>query len=249
MHGSKRGSQVFYRPLEAAIYWAGLATYREGILSAASTPRQLPDHFNCPRWDELRLCVERIYDAIVSGELPYGRDGITLNDPQLWDSPNLTVRHLDLKRWMQDHYPDQRPRFLFSRRERNIHPAITLATGHAMLIERQNLKVQLDHYCRELSRIREQHEELKNQHNSILGSNPEPMTDRAESTYLHIIGSMLELILGQSPSGIPYSCFKTQEAIVTALVAHHGGIMGITARTLNGKFSSARKKLRSASAQ
>ena len=59
---------------------------------------------------------------------------------------------------------------------------------------------------------------------------------------------MLTLMLGQSPSGIPYSSFKTQEALVSALVANYGGTMGITERTLNGKFANARKNVRSGTA-
>ena len=73
------------------------------------------------------------------------------------------------------------------------------------------------------------------------------MSDRAEATYLNIIGGMLELMLGQSPSGASYSSFKTQEAVVSALVAHYGNAMGIAERTLNGKFATARRRLRSAS--
>lgn len=53
-------------------------------------------------------------------------------------------------------------------------------------------------------------------------------------------------MLGQSPSGAPYSSFKTQEAVVSALVAHHHGVMGIAERTLNGKFATARRRLHSA---
>ena len=41
---------------------------------------------------------------------------------------------------------------------------------------------------------------------------------------------------------------RAQEAIVTALLAHYGGTMGITERTLNGKFANARKNVRSAAA-
>ncbi|MCO3689670.1 hypothetical protein FA138_29825, partial [Pseudomonas aeruginosa] len=50
--------------------------------------------------------------------------------------------------------------------------------------------------------------------------------------------------LGQSPGGMPYSNFRTQEAIVSALIAHHSGAMGIAERTLNGKFALARRKIR-----
>jgi len=67
---------------------------------------------------------------------------------------------------------------------------------------------------------------------------------RAETTYLNIIGAMLELMLtGQSPSGIRYSPFNTQDAVVSALTVHYGDRVGISERTLNGKFSKARKAL------
>nr|WP_067285873.1 hypothetical protein [Marinobacterium profundum] len=244
MHGSKSLSQVYYRPIEAAIRWAGLLAYENDILSTMSPPRHLPEKLYCPRSNELRLCTDRIYDAIVNGELPYGLDGITLNDPSLWDSSDLTIRHVDLKRWMRDHYPEQRPRFLFSRRERITHPVITLEAGQAMLIERQALKAQLKHCRREFVALQEQYDGLSKQSKTSPACDQYSISDRAECTYLHIIGSLLELMLGHSPSGMPYSSFKTQDAIVSALIANHSGIMGITERTLNGKFASARRKLR-----
>jgi hypothetical protein len=144
---------------------------------------------------------------------------------------------------MRDHYPEQRPGFLFSRSERLAHPCITLQTGQAMLVERQALKAELE-YCRR------QYQTLQEQYRSLLKKSQMPnacecgITDRAESTYQHIIGGMLDLMLAQSPGGTPYSSFKTQEAIVSALVAHHTGIMGITERTLNGKFAQARRTMR-----
>ena len=241
-------SKVFYRPIEAAIRWAGLWRYSQEILPSISFPRNLPETLDCPRWCELRLCTERIYDAILNGELPYGKDGITLNDESLLDSHELTVRHVDLKRWMQTHYPEHRPPFLFSRSERIAHPVITLEAGQAMLVERRALKTELEFSRRELLELKDRYEELLRISGTVSASSQCSLTDRAETTYLHIIGSMLELMLGHSPSGIPYSCFKTQEAVVNALVAHRSGTMGITERTLNGKFSSARKKLGSSNA-
>ena len=201
-----------------------------------------------PGWTELRLCTERIYDAIFNGELPYGCNGITQNDKVLWDSPDLTIRHVDLKRWMRDQYPEQRPAFLFSRRERIAHPIITLETGQAMLVERKALKAELKQCRRQLEMLQKQHHVLSNQIEVTPACNKYSITNRAESTYQHIIGGMLDLMLGQSPAGTPYSCFKTQEAIVSALIAHHDGVMGITERTLNGKFAQARRRMRSLTA-
>ncbi|MEL4887360.1 hypothetical protein N6P31_09785 [Pectobacterium betavasculorum] len=244
MHKDPPRSKVFYRPIEAAIRWAGLLRYKQDILSAISSLRCLPATLECPRWQELRLCNDRIYDALFNGDLPYGRDGITYDDESLLDSAELTVRHIDLKRWMRTHYPEHRPGFLFSRTERIAHPVITLETGQAMLIEREALKAELQHCHRQLQDLQERHDELLRQSSRIPACNHCPITDRAEATYLNIVGGMLDLMLGQSPAGIAYSTFRTQDAIVSALIAHYGGAMGIAERTLQGKFALARRKLR-----
>ena len=70
-----------------------------------------------------------------------------------------------------------------------------------------------------------------------------PLTQRAETTYLNIIGALLDLMLGKSPSGKPYSEFRSQEAIIDALLAHHKGKPGIAERTLAEKFAAAKRSL------
>jgi len=236
-------SQVYYRPIEAAIRWAGLLRFRHEILATIVSSRHLPATLDCPRSDELRLYTDRIYDAIFHGELPYGQNGITIDDKSLWDSPDLTIRHVDLKRWMLHHYPGQRPAFLFSRSERIAHPVITLEAGNALLVEREALKTQLEQCRRQLHTLQEQQ---KRQGQAPPTCTFCPLSDRAEGTYLHIIGAMLALMLGRSPSGTPYSSFNSQEAITSALIAHHGELMGISERTLQAKFAQARRKLQSA---
>lgn len=144
MHKNAPTSKVFYRPIEASIRWAGLLQYKHLILASISSPRDLPQTMECPRWNELRLYTERIYDGILNRELPFGRNGITLNDLALLEAPDLTVRHTDLKCWMRSHYPEHRPSFLFCRSERIAHPVITLETGQAMLVERLALKSALE---------------------------------------------------------------------------------------------------------
>lgn len=246
MNNNAPPSKVFYRPLEASIRWAGLLRFEHVILASISSPRNLPQSLDCPRWNELRLYTERIYDGILNGELPFGQNGITTLDSALFDSPDLTVRHIDLKCWMRQHYPEQRPGFLFSRSERIAHPFISLETGQAMLVERLAMKSALEQSKRQLHELQEKHDALLKQSPTIPACAQCPISDRAEATYLNIIGGMLELMLGHSPSGTPYSSFRTQEAVVSALVAHHRGAMGITERTLNGKFAEAKRRLRSA---
>jgi hypothetical protein len=72
-----------------------------------------------------------------------------------------------------------------------------------------------------------------------------PLPPRLEAAYLNIIGSMLALMLGESPAGKPHSVFEDQTAIVDALVANFGSIDGISKRNLDGKFAQANQKLRS----
>jgi hypothetical protein len=62
-------------------------------------------------------------------------------------------------------------------------------------------------------------------------------------TYLHIVGGLLTLLLGRTPSGQPYSRFQTQESIISAMIAHHGNKLGIAERTLEAKFAAARRTL------
>lgn len=247
MHKNTPTSKVFYRPIEASIRWAGLLRYEQVILALISTPRNLPQSLDCPRLGELRLYTERIYDGILNQELPFGQNGITVNDLSLLEEPDLTVRHTDLKCWMRTHYPEHRPSFLFCRCERIAHPVITMETGQAMLVERQALQSALEQSRHELHALQEQRDALLKQSMATPVCDQYPISDRAEATYLNIIGGMLELMLGQSPSGTPYSSFKTQEAVVSAMVAHHHGVMGIAERTLNGKFATARRQLRNAS--
>lgn len=246
MHKNSPVSKVFYRPIEASIRWAGLLRYQQLILASISSPRDLPQVMDFPRWNELRLYTERIYDGILNRELPFGQSGITRNDTALLDHPDLTVRHVDLKRWMRLHYPEHRPGFLFCRSERIVHPVITMETGQAMLVERQAMQSALEQSRRQLHDLQAQHKALLKQSSEAPACTKRPISDRAEATYLNIIGGMLNLMLGRSPSGTPYSSFKTQEAVVTALVAHHSGAMGIAERTLNGKFATARRRLLSA---
>lgn len=150
---------------------------------------------------------------------------------------------------MQNYYPEHRPGFLFSRAERISHPVITLETGQALLIERQALKAESSHYKRQFHELQELHHGLLKQCEQIPVCSECPITDRAETTYQNIIGAMLTLLLGQSPGGLPYSSFRTQESVVSALVAHYGGVMGITERTLNGKFALARRRMREAATE
>ena len=115
-------SKVSYRPIEAAIRWSDLMRFESRILHVIGD-KPIPDLQDFPRWPMLCLNTERIFDAIRNGDLSFGKNGITSNDPMLFDDPDLTVRHVDLKLWMSHFYPDQKPPFLFDVVERQLQPA------------------------------------------------------------------------------------------------------------------------------
>src|SRR3546814_19451450 len=108
MNNNAPTSKVFYRPIEASIRWAGLLRFEHVILASISSPRDLPQSLDCPRWGELRLYTDRIYDGILNGELPFGQNGITMRDIELIDSPDINVSHFDLKRWMSQRTEERR---------------------------------------------------------------------------------------------------------------------------------------------
>lgn len=234
-------SRVFYRPIEAAIRWSGLLRFETHILDAMSGTG-IPAADDFPRWPMLRLNAERIFDGVRNGELPYGKSGIASNDPALLDDPDLTVRHVDLKVWMTRFYPDQKPTFLFDDIERRLHPAISIDTVQTLLADREALKIRLAEMARSFDVLHERHRALCKQIEPRSAAEHE-VSPRSEATYLNIVGSLMGLLLGKSPSGKPYSSFQTMESVISALLAHHAGRPGMAERTLWAKLAQARRQV------
>lgn len=236
-------AKVYYRPIEAAIRWTGLARHEHKILGVLKA-RPIPEASEFPEWPALRLNTERIYDGIKNKELPHGVDGITTQRRSRVSASHLTVRHVDLKAWMIRYYPEQRPDFLFSHVEQQLAPqGISMDSVQALLIERDTLTARVEQTERKIAQLQSENKALL----AVRGSSnadAAPMSARAQTTYLHIVGSMLDLLLGTSPSGQPYSAFRTQESVITALVALHGDKLGIAERTLERQFAAARRQLR-----
>ena len=103
----------YYRPIEAAIRWCKL-TDKEPEIFGAMVPTDLqPSRSQFPMWPCLFANMDRLMDAIRHGELPGGRDGITVADPSGVAKHRLTIRHADLKKWMIENDVNPEPPFLF----------------------------------------------------------------------------------------------------------------------------------------
>lgn len=175
-----------------------------------------------------------IAEAIEDGSLPHGReDGHTVTG----DHVAYERRHFfgrDLRKWMEKAFPNEKPAFLFDDIEQNSHSAISADAYRALKAEKEKLAYRLENAKDEYKKLGQEKNELE-RINQSLQANIEKMnapSERAETTYLNIIGALLDLILGKSPVGQDHSVFNNQSAIIQSLLGYHEGKPGIAARTL-----------------
>lgn len=191
--------------------------------------------------------IRAIHAAIDAGELPTCReDGRKVDDHVAYGRRH--VYGLDLKEWAKSIAPTERPAFLFDDIERNTHPEITADTYRALKAERDSLVSQLEKSKSDARELRNQNNEVERL-NQSLQVTIEKMSvpgERAETTYLNIIGAMLDLMLGKSPGGQSHSVFSNQSAVIQALLGYHEGKQGIAARTLEEKFAEAKRSIKTA---
>ncbi|AZF10302.1 MULTISPECIES: hypothetical protein [Pseudomonas] len=237
-------TKLFYRPIEAALRWCNLIHHESEILKAAwLQPNNLPQLF-C-RWPSLQAAVEKIGDALRNGELPYGCLGISVPLGSYVEPYQLTIRHSDLRRWMEIHYPDHKPSFLFESGE-DAPAKVSLGTFLSLKADRDELsrafKAQqqlIQEILGELQSIGLERDDLK-----ALAKTNGQLSERSELTYHNIIGALVSLLLDHSPAGKPLSVFTNQAAIVDAIVARHKDVPGLSKRTLDEKFAVANRSLK-----
>ena len=189
--------------------------------------------------------IRAIHTAIDTGELPACREGGRKTD----DHVAYERRHvygLDLKEWAKTIAPTERPAFLFDDIERKTHSVINAESFQALQVDRDALAARLEKAKSEFPKLRQEKDELEriNQSLQAIVNKMNAPGERAETTYLNIIGAMLELMLGKSPGGQNHSIFSNQAAIIQALLGYHEGKQGIAARTLEEKFAEAKRSLR-----
>ena len=73
------------------------------------------------------------------------------------------------------------------------------------------------------------------------------VTEKQKNAYLNIIGALLGLLLGSSPSGLPYSQFQNQQSVIDGIHANYGDAPGLSLRNLQEKFAQAKRMLKASS--
>lgn len=237
-------AKLFYRPIDAALRWCNLTRYEAQIVQAGwSCPEELASLF--PQWPCLHAATEKIYDAIRNGELLYGCLGVSVPRGSEVEPCQLTIRHSDLRHWMQVYYPDQKPGFLFES-SRDAHEKVSIGTFLALQADRDTLLREvntLQHHLQDilvdLQAVGLERDDLK-----AMVKTHGPLSERSEITYQNIIGVLVKLFLDHSPAGKPLSVFKNQAAIVDAIIARHKDVPGLSKRTLDEKFAAANHSLK-----
>lgn len=235
----------FYRPVEAALRWCGLIAHEGEILSALHDGRDIPKTGQFPMWPCLQANTERILDAIANGDIQHGRDGRTVATGEPVRPDRVTVRHTDLKAWMAEHYPDQKPAFLFDEIERSTHSRITAVAWHALQAERDALKARIEkaeEWARgaiaERNRLTSQIEKITAE--AAKANAPSP---RSEAAYLNIIGALLDVITGRVPGFEKHPDIENETKLIEVIEHHFQGFNGLSKSNLSRKFPEAKRSL------
>jgi hypothetical protein len=185
-----------------------------------------------------------IHDAIVNGVLPCSREnGRVVTEHVAPDRRHVSRQHL--KDWIAAEFPSDKPAFLFDEIERDTHKAISADTYRSLQADRDALKVRVDNAVEEYRKLKSDRDSLAKEVTRLTApaASATPLGQRAETTYLNIIGAMLDLFLSNAPSGKPHSVFTSQGSLIDCLVATYGNRDGISKRGLEEKFAAARRSL------
>lgn len=227
----------------AAALWCGIpaAEVDENIKLSSQPTRGVFRHPFIP-------CLEprcrAIHDAIEKGLLPCSREnGRIVEEHVAPERRHVSRQHL--KEWIAAQFPSDKPSFLFDEIERNTHVAINAESFRALQADRDALKTRIEKAADEYRKLRVERDEILAEKNALeqqikIPQNPGP---RAETTYLNIIGALVELFMGKTPAGKSHSVFDTRNAVIDALVASFGNKPGISKRGLEEKFAAAKRSL------
>lgn len=232
----------------AAALWCGIppTEVEEHLNTATQVHRAIYRH---PYIKCLEPRCRAIHEAIEKGVLLVSREnGKSFDGSQENVAPERRhVSRQNLKEWIAREFPSDKPAFLFDEVERNTHTAINADTFRALQADRDALAARLKKAKTEYQKLRQEKDDLERINQSLQAMTEKMSTpgERAETTYLNIIGALLGLMLSRSPAGKPYSSFDSQAAVISALLGNYPGKTGIAARTLEGKFAEAHRVLSS----
>ena len=230
----------------AAAMWCGIppGEIDEHLKLAIQVCRGIYQH---PYIKCLEPRCRAIHEAIEKGALLVCRENGKSFDGST-EQVAVERRHVtrqNLKDWIAREFPADKPAFLFDEIERSTHAAINADTFRALQADRDALKNRVEKAIEVYQTLKQDRDAIADERDSLRAT-VEKMNapgERSETTYQNIIGGLLGLMLGKTPAGNSQSSFGNQAAIISALLAHHEGKPGISARTLEEKFAASKRSL------
>jgi hypothetical protein len=250
----------YYTVPQIALLWCGVEPHelQEEMNRArpvAESTSLLRNVFRHPYISCMEPRCRVLQDAIDNSELPVGRDGgksALIKDIGHVAYDRRTIIRADLKVWLAQNFPNDKPAFLFDDIERATHQAINADSFRALQADRDALKARIEKATEEFRKLRQELEAMTGERDSLrqmvdtMSKQNQAVSAvdlRSETTYLNIIGAMLDIVLGKSPAGQKHSIYDNQSAVISALLAYHDGKQGIASRTLEQKFADAKRSL------
>lgn len=232
-----------YHPIDAAILWSDLVEHSAEILQVEiSHSGELLKHF--PQWPCLHFHVERIYDAIATGELSATFLGGPITPNDYVERVYWSIRRPDLRAWFALNHPEEKPEFLFPKNTDHLE-CVNLNVYLAVQAERdfyarefEMMHQAYDSVVEEVAAYRQQDRDFAAQIDA-----GKPASEASASVHHAIIGALLALMLEKSKSGHPRSIYKNQAAVVEAITSLYPNVSGLSKRTLDRKFAQARRLL------
>ena len=229
----KPWEKPYYHVWEAAAFWCGI-TNRTISIDDKGIPVADPQN-EC-----LRSRAIWIMDAIVSGELPCGRDGKSVPGEAITGCKR-TVRRIDLRNWFLENH-GERPPFLFDEIERKTHAAINTESFLALQADLQVKKTRLENTEERLREMVFKNSALERERDAAIRSFEESVDarkavgEREKNSYLHLIGALLQIIMDKK-------LYETEEGLREDIAEQYKGFPGCTFRTTAGRFADAKRLL------
>ncbi len=188
-----------------------------------------------------------IAEATEDGSLPHGRED---GQPISGEHVAYERRHVfgrNLRKWIEEKFPNDKPAFLFDDIERSTHTAISADAYRALKAEHDKLEKRLENAKNEYLKLREEKTEVERERDSLKFSEDKKgvPSERAEATYQNIIAALLDCVAGNLPNTVRHPSFQSEATMIDAIADHFEGYGGLSKSNLSRKFPEAKRALQS----
>lgn len=230
---------TFYPVPVAAALWCGIpeGQVQEELARCIAVKDAVLRH---PTIECIEFRCRAIHDAIQNGELAVAREnGVRATDYVRPDRRHVYL--LELKAWMAEKFPTDKPPLLFDEIERGLHPHITVDSFREINSDRDSLKIKNALLSDEVEKLRKEKEVLLSEKGRLVEElkHQIKIDPRARSAYLTLIWSLSALMVDEKEPDKLIPVFKSRAKLNEALVDQYDHLPGIAKRTIEDKFAEA----------